>query len=197
MTNLADKLKQYRRRKTKQTRFDKAKIGKIDDSFCNNSYFHCMDVYNETGNFAVLAHAFTYFHESGYQMPVELSNALNKHLNAFVYAENKDDGLAALGFDSNKKGGAWQGTAAFKALNRCLMLKSVYELLPKVGVPFSRLYHPKNQHLAGTGLTEKDKVTMDDIFSHVAFMQSICRETPIKAATIKRLYHEFKKVGQP
>ena len=30
MTNLADKLKQYRRRKTKQTRFDKAKIGKIE-----------------------------------------------------------------------------------------------------------------------------------------------------------------------
>ena len=44
-----------------------------------------------------------------------------------------------------------------------------------------------------TGLTEKDKITMDDVFLHVASL------TPsrMKAATIKRLYHEFKKVGQP
>ena len=118
----SEKLNRYQNRKSKKKIFDR---DKITERALDGAYFHAMDVYNETGNFAVLAHAFFCFNDSGYQMPVELSNALNKHLSEFAFAENKEKGLDALGFNSNKNGGAWHGQAAIKALNKAALLKYI------------------------------------------------------------------------
>ena len=68
----------------------------------------CLDLYRDTGNFTALIFAYHICRKSKTTPPEELLLLIDKHHDRFLKAKTKDDGLAALGFDSNKKGGIWQ-----------------------------------------------------------------------------------------
>jgi hypothetical protein len=85
-------------------------------------FFKTMDLYDETGLFIFLADAFLICQNKGYNLPDDLLLKITKHFDEFVNAEERMDGLAALGFRSNEKGGAWQGKAARAKANQAEIL---------------------------------------------------------------------------
>lgn len=69
-------------------------------------------LHEKYGLFIFLAYAFVICRNEGYGIPEELLRRIEDHFQRLVEAKTKEDGLSALGFESNKIGGAWQGKAA-------------------------------------------------------------------------------------
>lgn len=75
--------------------------------------FHdLIKAYHKTGLFYYVVEAFLYCRNQGAELPEELTAILEDHFRRFSNAKNKEEGLAAFSFDSNPKGGAWQGKIA-------------------------------------------------------------------------------------
>lgn len=68
--------------------------------------------YRESGLFVLLAGAYVVCRDKGYSPPPYLLDDLHKHFVQLLEADTKAEGLAALSFDSNVKGGPWQGVVA-------------------------------------------------------------------------------------
>lgn len=151
--------------------------GKIHDS----SFFASVDLYQETGLFIFLADAFLICHDKGYEFPEDLLADFAKHLKEFVDAEDKKEGIAALGFDNNKKGGAWQGDAArakakqaqilvllndfFVFSNKKTTKRKLFAIVAKIeGAAFGRvknLYHESIKNKSkNRGVSFKDALKM-------------------------------------
>ncbi|WP_367025169.1 hypothetical protein ABZN20_10160 [Methylococcus sp. ANG] len=68
--------------------------------------------YRESGLFVLLAGAYVVCRNKGYSPPPYLLDDLHKHFVQLLEADTKAEGLAALSFDNNAKGGPWQGAVA-------------------------------------------------------------------------------------
>lgn len=133
----------------------------------DSHFFAIMDLYRETGLFIFLADAFLICRDKGYDLPEDLLSEITKHFTKFVNADEQTVGLAALGFDNNKDGGAWQGKAARAKAKQAQILTLVGDLKALT--------------------SSKDK----DIFNTVA---SVLGTT---FGHVKNLYYKNKKLPKP
>lgn len=85
--------------------------------------------YHSTGNFTFAVEAFVLCHDRGYVIPEFVASIIARHFRRFSEAKTKAEGLAALGFDRNTKGGAWQVRAAHAKLKQAEIVSLVDELL--------------------------------------------------------------------
>lgn len=74
----------------------------------SSQFLFLIDLYEKTGNVIFATEAFVYCWEQRYEVPEFLLDIIGQRLKQLGAAKTKDEGLAALGFDSNLKGGAWQ-----------------------------------------------------------------------------------------
>ena len=79
-----------------------------DTDFQDAAIHSLMTIYEETGNFSAIIAAYHYHRKFKRELPENLLLLLDKHFDDFLNAKNPKQGMTALGFDSNKKGGIWQ-----------------------------------------------------------------------------------------
>lgn len=92
------------------------------------NYSAALDLYKKSGLFIFAADAYLICREKRYEIPEELLTIVEKHFDQFVNAESKKQGLSALGFDNNKKGGAWQRKAALAQIKQEEILNMISAL---------------------------------------------------------------------
>ena len=85
-----------------------------------------MTIYEETGNFSAIIAAYHYHRKFKRELPENLLLLLDKHFDDFLNAKNPKQGMTALGFDSNKKGGIWQLEALKKNVRDFTALCSIH-----------------------------------------------------------------------
>jgi hypothetical protein len=128
-------------------------------------------IYEETGNFSAIIAAYHYHRKFKRELPENLLLLLDKHFDDFLNSKNPKQGMTALGFDSNKKGGIWQLEALKKNVRDFTALVSLYIF----------------DWLATCPTTEK-KPRLNYLFSVISGFSKTLSES-----NIKRIYNESKK----
>lgn len=92
-------------------------------------YNDLINSYNETNFLVFLTEAYLFCRENDYELPEEILCHLDKLFSHFNNAKSKNEGLAALGFDNNYRGGAWQGKAARDNWNQAQIISLCEDML--------------------------------------------------------------------
>ena len=137
-----------------------------DTDFQDAAIHSLMTIYEETGNFSAIIAAYHYHRKFKRELPENLLLLLDKHFDDFLNAKNPKQGMTALGFDSNKKGGIWQ-LEALKIKVRDYAALCSFHIFD--------------------WLTEK-KASNDYLFKIIS-----CYSKTLSANNLKRIYHENKK----
>jgi hypothetical protein len=137
-----------------------------DSDFQDAAIDSLMDIYNETGNFSAIIAAYHYHRKFKRELPENLLLLLDKHFDDFLNSKNPKQGMTALGFDSNKKGGIWQLEALKTKVRDYWALVAIH------------IY----QHLCD------DKAKINHCFKVVSGFSKTLSES-----NIKRIYHNDKK----
>ncbi len=106
----------------------------------SGQYSALVENYHETNFLLFLVEAYLYCRENDYELPEEILSNLDRIFLQLSKAKNKDDGLIALGFDSNRKGGAWQGKAAIDKWNQSQILSLCEDLIGLSGMPKYKVF---------------------------------------------------------
>lgn len=91
----------------------------------SSDFVFSWELYKKTGNLIFLAYAFLDCQRSNCDFPDYLIEELNKVFINLINADSKVEALTVMGFDSNKKGGTWQGKIARGIAN----YEAIYRLL--------------------------------------------------------------------
>ena len=137
-----------------------------DTDFQDAAIDSLMDIYKETGNFSAIIAAYHCHRKFKRELPENLLLLLDKHFDYFLNAKNPKQGMTALGFDSNKKGGIWQLEALKKNVRDYWALVAIH------------IY----QYLCD------DKAKMNHCFNVVSGFSKT-----LSVNNLKRIYHENKK----
>ena len=137
-----------------------------DTDFQDAAIDSLMDIYKETGNFSAMIAAYHYHRKFKRELPENLLLLLDKHFDYFLNAKNPKQGMTALGFDSNKKGGIWQLEALKKNVRDYWALVAIHSY----------------QYLGD------DKAKINHCFKVVSGFSKTLSEI-----NLKRIYHKNKK----
>ena len=137
-----------------------------DTDFQDAAIHSLMTIYEETGNFSAIIAAYHYHRKFKRELPENLLLLLDKHFDDFLNAKNPKQGMTALGFDSNKKGGIWQLEALKKNVRDYWALVAIH------------IY----QYLCD------DKAKINHCFNVVSGFSKT-----LSVNNLKRIYHEHKK----